>query len=204
MCRIVEILSSSLRPTKVSRTGFALFKRTADTMYTVDLFLDVLKTIATSADKSLRLRLLLSDRFDAENPLQLFFHGAHLFLGLPFKSGTVKDPYPKEDDDFSASLAGFRSWEELLVAYDSWSRDLPRSDRYKDWRSLIDVFELGGQAFAEQILGFRAVLKETVVPETQPAKLTMTIPHQVSTSINICCSRLSRSLTTELDYRSKG
>ncbi|GAA5989728.1 hypothetical protein JCM5350_007369 [Sporobolomyces pararoseus] len=143
------------------------------------LFLDVLKTKATSADKSLRLRLLLSDRFDADNPLQLFFHGAHLFLSLPFESGTAKDPYPKKDDDFSASLAEFRSWEELLTEYDSWSYDLPRSDKYKDWTTVVDIFHREELAFAKQVLESRTVLRETVVLETQSASMIMSIPHQI-------------------------
>ncbi|GAA5947592.1 hypothetical protein JCM3765_000990 [Sporobolomyces pararoseus] len=181
--RIRNLVVGSSKPSQVYRLSDVENRRDTlklDPSYKA-LFLDVLNTKAHSANKSLCLQLLLSDRFDAKNPLQLFFHGAHLRLGVPFKSGSLDHPYPQHDPDFSSSLADFRSWEEFIKEFDSWSRDLPGADKYRDWGTLVEVFSRGEQGldFAKQVLESRAALKEVVVPETQPANMTMSIPWQI-------------------------
>lgn len=175
-----------LAPSYTSMSCLCLFEGVCmtrcDHRRCTELFASILPRLMKPTGDTTRVRLLLSKRFRTDNPLCLFFHGAYLYLGLPFPGASDKDPYPPSSDAYSSSLAGFRTWAAFMSEFASAATGLNADERYRDWVILINVFEELKHEGVERLLANRASIRRAIVPESEVADVTFSISHQASLS----------------------
>ncbi|GAA5898282.1 uncharacterized protein JCM6883_000980 [Sporobolomyces salmoneus] len=183
-----NLIIGSRQPSKLYRSSNVPQRRgflKLDPTYAA-LFNDVLSPEYLELAKSLRIRLLLSDRFDPNSPFRLFLHGAHLLLNVPFPSASSDDSYPSHDVNFSSSLKDFQTWEAFKSEMARWGEDLPSFDnKFHDWATLVEFFgPLSAPDYgrAKLLLDSQDRLREMLVLESEPADVTLSISHQVKGS----------------------